>query len=85
MSTIFIYFLIRYVFMDFKDRLKSLRLSNNLTQLDIANYLKINDRSYQNLEYGKSKPKYDTLIKLADYYNISIDYLVGRSDDPTRR
>ena len=69
--------------MDFKTRIKELRTSNNLTQLEISNFLEINERSYQNLEYGTSKPKYDTLIKLADYYNVSIDYLVGRSNNLT--
>lgn len=63
-------------------RIKELRTINNLTQLEVATILKINERSYQNLEYGKSKPKYETLIKLADYYNVSLNYLVGRTDNP---
>lgn len=71
--------------MDFRTRIKELRTSNNLTQLEIANFLGINERSYQNLEYGTSKPKYETLIKLVNYYKVSLDYLVGLSDDPTRR
>lgn len=38
---------------------------------------------YQRYEYGERSPSFDCLIALADFYDVSLDYLVGRSDDPT--
>jgi len=66
----------------FNERLKQIRLKNNRTQSNIANYLGISDRAYQNYEYGNREPNIDNLIKIADYFNVSIDYLVGRTDKP---
>ena len=39
---------------------------------------------YQRYEYGEREPSFQKLIALADYFDVSLDYLVGRSDDPTR-
>ena len=61
----------------FNTRLKDLRLSNNLTQLELAKILDMNERSYRSLESGKSKPKYETIIKIATYFKVSSDYLLG--------
>jgi len=66
------------------ERVKNLRVSNNLTQKQLAEVLKIQPNSVQRIEYGTARPSLDTLIALADYFNISLDYLIGRSDDPTR-
>lgn len=66
------------------DRLKELRLKNNLTQKQMGEVLNCTDRYYQKIEYGNVKPSQENLIKLADYFNVSTDYLLGRSDDPTR-
>ena len=68
----------------FSERLKELRSENNYTQRHMANYLNITDTAYQNYEYGKRDMNIKTLTALADYFNVSIDYLVGRSDNPTR-
>ena len=65
----------------FNERLKLLRIENNKTQREIAIAINITDKNYQKLEYGTSKPSFDTLIKLADYYNVSLDYLVGRTEN----
>lgn len=62
--------------------LKQLRNSKKLRQTDMANFLEITDRHYQNLEYGKIDLPISKLEKLADYFDVSIDYLVGRSDNP---
>ena len=43
--------------------------------------LRITERNYQGYEYDKVKPYYDSLIALADYFGVSLDYLVGRSDN----
>lgn len=66
----------------FGSRLKELRTSVNLTQKDFATILNVTERSYQRYEGDKSTPNYDVLIFIADYYNVSLDYLVGRSNDP---
>jgi len=67
------------------DRLKQLRKNSKLKQSDIAGMLGITTRHYQDCEYGKIDLPSSKLITLADYFNVSLDYLVGRSDDPTRR
>jgi len=71
--------------LDFATRLKELRKSRNLKQTDMAEFLNITDRHYQKMEYGKVNVPALTLIALADYFDVSLDYLVGRSDDPERR
>ena len=67
------------------ERLKELRLSKGLSQKQLANELKLSDRNYQRYEYGEREPSASTLIALADYFDVSLDYLVGRSDKPGRR
>lgn len=56
----------------------NLRKENKLTQEDIGKILNITSTGYANYENGKREPTIETLIKLADYYNVSLDYLVGR-------
>jgi transcriptional regulator with XRE-family HTH domain len=63
-------------------RLKELRKNNKITQKQIANAVELSERNYQYLEYGTIKPSYDTLLKLADYFDVSLDYLVGRTNNP---
>ena len=53
-------------------------------QKDLAELLKVTPRAMRNYESGLHEPSYDNLIALADYFDVSIDYLVGRSDDPER-
>jgi len=65
-------------------RLIELKEKNNVLQKDIANSVGLSLRSYQRYEYGERNPTSDILIKLADYFDVSLDYLVGRSDDPKR-
>ena len=67
------------------ERLKTLRKSSKSTQKTIAAAVGISEVSYQRFEYGTVRPSLDTLIALADYFDVSLDYLVGRSDDPQRR
>ena len=68
----------------FAKRIKSLRNDKKLLQKDIANLLGITERQYRDYEAGKVDPPTSRTIKLADYFDVSIDYLVGRSDDPKR-
>ena len=69
----------------FGERLKHLRSQHGLTQKDFAKEIGITERAYQNYEINASTPTYKMLIALADYFDVSLDYLVGRSDDPERR
>lgn len=71
--------------MPFSERLKELRGSRNLTQKQVYDAIGMSAIGYQRYEYGEREPAFSKLIALADYFNISLDYLVGRSDDPTRR
>ncbi len=71
--------------MNFGERLKQLRAVKNLTQKQLAIETETSERGIQNYEMGIRKPAFDVLITLADYFDVSLDYLVGRSDDPTRR
>ena len=71
-----------FFFDDFKNRLRDLRLENNLTMEELANKVGCTRGAISNFENGNRKPSLDILISLADYFNVSIDYLVGRTDDP---
>ncbi len=66
------------------ERLKKLRLQNGVTQKAIAEGIGVTSVSVQRFEYGTAKPKLDNVIKLADFFNVSTDYLLGRSDNPAR-
>lgn len=61
-------------------RLRELRVEKDYSQQQVADLLEIKLRQYQNYESGGSKPRYDTLIKLANEYNVSLDYITGRSN-----
>ena len=68
----------------FSGKLKELRKCKGATQKEVADYLCITDRAYQNYEYGNSEAPYSSLIKLADFFDVSTDYLLGRTDNPIR-
>ena len=59
-------------------KLKELRLMLGCTQAQMANLLGITVRGYRNYELGAREPELSVLIKLADYFNVSLDELVGR-------
>ena len=62
------------------ERLRELRKEQNLTQEEAANGAGLVLRSYRRYEMGEREPVASTLILLADFYDVSIDYLVGRTD-----
>jgi len=64
----------------FGERLKELRRHKNYTQKRMAEILGMTERGFRGYEMGLSTPHYETLIKLADFFDVSIDYLVGRED-----
>lgn len=63
-------------------RLRDLRLNQGLSQKVIADYLGCSTVVYSRYETGSREPSMDTLTRLADYFNVSIDYLTGKSDIP---
>ncbi|WP_243456281.1 helix-turn-helix domain-containing protein [Lysinibacillus fusiformis] len=64
-------------------RLKMLRTQHRKTQQDMADVLGISRQGYAKYENNLGEPDNSTLSKLADYFNVSTDYLLGRSDIPT--
>ena len=60
-------------------KLKELRKEKHLTQEELANQLKIGRVNYCRYEQEQIEPDLQTLIKIADYYNVSLDYLLGRT------
>ena len=66
----------------FADRIKDLRKKSNLYQKDIAKLLNIGDRQYRCYEAGTVDPPTSKTRILAEFYKVSIDYLVGRTDNP---
>jgi len=63
-------------------RLKYLRKEKGISQLKLAMDLSMNQNSISRYENGTREADYDTLIKLADYFDVSIDYLLERTDNP---
>lgn len=63
------------------ERLKKLRKEKNLLQKDVAKYLNISTSAYGYYEQGKRDPDTETIKKLADFFDISADYLLGRTDN----
>ena len=62
-------------------RIKELRLNKNLTQKEVANYLNITSHQYSLYETGKRPIPIFLLSRLAKFYNTSIDYIVGDTDE----
>ncbi|WP_295763723.1 helix-turn-helix transcriptional regulator [uncultured Oscillibacter sp.] len=64
-----------------KERLKELRKEECETQVQVAEAIGITEQHYQKLEYGANLPNLENAWKLADHFGVSIDYLVGRSEE----
>ena len=62
--------------------LKKLRIEKKKKQDELAEYLRVTTRQYQRYESAEQEPNLDKLIKIADYFDVSTDYLLGRTDDP---
>lgn len=61
-------------------RLKQCRKERGLSQREVAIFCDITEKTYQNYELMTREPKLDILIRIADYYEVSLDYLTGRTD-----
>lgn len=62
------------------ERIRDLREDNDSKQKDLASYLSVDQSTYSDYENGRINVPVDMLIKIAEYYNVSLDYLVGRSN-----
>lgn len=63
-------------------RIRDLREDRDLTQRALANYLKVAQNTYSQYETNRLSISLEDMGKLADFYNTSVDYLMGRTDDP---
>lgn len=68
----------------FAERLRLCRQNKGLTQKQMAAICNVSERHYQVYESGANWPRAEGLIAIADFFNVSLDYLVGRSDNPAR-
>ena len=68
----------RYEVMKY-ERIRNLRIDRGLTQKQVAEYLNIKQNTYSQYEIGVLNYPVDVVVKLADYYNVSTDYLLGRT------
>lgn len=71
--------------MSLADALKRFRKQYKVTQKVAAEISGVSERVYQSYEYGKVVPTVTVLINLAEHFSVSLDYLVGRSDNPERQ
>ena len=67
--------------MEFSERLKELRKKANFTQVEVAEKLGISQPAYASWERGVKKPTQENLVKIAQVLNVSVDYLVGNSEE----
>lgn len=68
------------IYMDYNTRIRILREDSVKTQSEIASLLKVGQRTYYDYEKGKTRIPVDSLIILAKFYNVSMDYICGVSD-----
>lgn len=74
-----------YMKNNFHNVLKELRAEHKKTQTEIANDLNISQRAYSYYETGESEPPLDLLIDFAEYYKVSLDFLMGRYEARSKR
>lgn len=63
-------------------RIRDLRIDRGLTQEQIAELLHVSQNTYSQYEIGTTRYPLDAVVKLAEYYGVSVDYLVGLTDEP---
>jgi transcriptional regulator with XRE-family HTH domain len=68
----------------FGEKIRLLRKNKNLKQQELADIIGISIFTLKDIEYGKCKTTLDRVIVFADFFDVSIDYLVGRSDNPNK-
>ena len=68
--------------MNYKDRIRALREDHDYTQTYIADLLNVGQRTYADYELGKTRIPVDSLIKLAEFYDVDMNYISGVSKIP---
>ena len=66
------------------ERIRDLREDHDLKQINLAEFLNVSQATYSDYESGKINVPIEVLIKLAQFYKVSLDYLVGLSDEKPR-
>jgi transcriptional regulator with XRE-family HTH domain len=66
----------------FSERLIQLRKGKGLSQIALSKEIGVSSRVYQTYEYGKTEPGMSNLISIANFFDVSLDYLTGRTDTP---
>lgn len=64
--------------------LLTLRKEKGVTQKDLAEYLQISRQAYANYEAGNRSPDFETLIKISEYFDVTVDYLLGKDTKPQK-
>lgn len=67
----------------FKERLKELRKLNGITQKELAEHLGFTHVAVVKWENGQREPDFSTVVKIAKFFNVSTDYLLGKTDEPS--
>lgn len=68
--------------MDYRRRLREIREDRDLTQKQIAKVIQKSQQGYSHIENGRAELKIEDLILLCDFYQLSADYVIRRTDDP---
>lgn len=71
--------------MQIYNRIRDLREDHDLTQVECAKIAYISKNTYIRYERGEIEPKFDVIIRLAKYYNVSIDYIAGLTNDKSKK
>ena len=67
---------------NFGNKIRELRKKKGISQLRLATDLNTTQNTISRYETGEREPGIDELIKIADYFNVSVDYLIGRTENP---
>lgn len=67
--------------MNYRERMRSLREDRDLTQAQVAKILQKSQQGYNHIEIGRAELKIDDLIHLCDFYGVTADYLIGRTEE----
>ena len=66
-----------------KDRIKQKREEMDISQIELAEHLSVSQQTIGSWEVGRTAPSHETLNALAGFFNVSVDYLLGRTNDPS--
>ncbi len=67
--------------MDYRDRMRNLREDRDLTQAELGKVLNKSQQGYNHIEAGRAELKIEDLIKLCDFYGVTADYFIGRTEE----